>query len=83
MNRRLAKAEKLCVKCKKHLSTHIFRHTHISFLAQANIPLKTVMDRVGHESPHTTLQVYTHVTEEMKQQGVNAIASIARSLHNA
>lgn len=83
MNRRLAKAEKLCVKCKKHLSTHIFRHTHISFLAQANIPLKTVMDRVGHESPRTTLQVYTHVTEEMKQQGVNAIASIARSLHNA
>lgn len=52
----------------KHVSTHTFRHTHISLLAEANIPLKTIMERVGHNEPKTTLSTYTHVTDEMKQQ---------------
>lgn len=52
----------------KHVSTHTFRHTHISLLAEANIPLKTIMERVGHNEPKTTLSTYTHVTQEMKEQ---------------
>lgn len=52
----------------KHVSTHTFRHTHISLLAEANIPLKTIMERVGHNEPKTTLSTYTHVTDEMKEQ---------------
>lgn len=30
----------------KHLTTHIFRHTHISMLAELGVPLKTIMQRV-------------------------------------
>ncbi|MCH5420744.1 tyrosine-type recombinase/integrase [Enterococcus faecium] len=32
----------------KHITTHIFRHTHISFLAEQGIPLEAIQDRVGH-----------------------------------
>lgn len=52
----------------KKISTHIFRHTHISMLAEMNIPVKAIMQRVGHNDPNTTLQIYTHVTENMRAE---------------
>lgn len=52
----------------KKISTHIFRHTHISLLAEMNVPLKAIMQRVGHNDPNTTLQIYTHVTDNMKKE---------------
>lgn len=50
----------------KNLSSHIFPHSHISMLAEMGIPLKAIMDRVGHADEDTTNQIYTHVTKEMK-----------------
>ena len=50
----------------KHLSSHIFRHTHISWLAEKGYPLKAIMDRVGHEDSKITNQIYTHVTKNMR-----------------
>lgn len=49
----------------KNLTTHIFRHTHISILAELGVPLKAIMQRVGHNDPNTTLSIYTHVTQNM------------------
>ena len=49
----------------KHLTTHIFRHTHISMLAELGVPFKTIMQRVGHNDSSTTLSIYTHVTKSM------------------
>ncbi|KAA0944121.1 site-specific integrase [Sporosarcina sp. ANT_H38] len=46
---------------------HILRHTHITMLAEAGVDLKTIMDRVGHEDSKTTMDIYTHVTEKMKE----------------
>lgn len=60
----------------KHLSTHIFRHTHISILAEAGVSLKAIMQRVGHNEPATTLSVYTHVTDAMENEAVEAIEKI-------
>ncbi|MDT2689645.1 site-specific integrase [Enterococcus gallinarum] len=50
----------------KNLSSHIFRHTHISWLAEKGYPLKAIMDRVGHEDSKITNQIYTHVTKNMR-----------------
>lgn len=52
----------------KRISTHIFRHTHISMLAAMGVPVKAIMERVGHSDPKVTLSVYTHITQEMKEQ---------------
>lgn len=52
---------------KKHATPHIFRHTHISMLAEAGVYLTTIMKRVGHDDQETTLNIYTHVTEKMKK----------------
>lgn len=51
----------------KHITTHIFRHTHISMLAEQGLPLKAIMQRVGHHNPNTTLAIYTHVTDAMAE----------------
>lgn len=48
------------------LTTHVFRHSHISLLAELEVPIKAIMDRVGHTNEKMTLSVYTHVTEKMK-----------------
>ena len=60
----------------KHVSSHWFRHTHISNLAAAGVPTKAIMARVGHHSAATTLQVYEHATLEMKRQVMKAIESM-------
>jgi len=52
---------------KKHATPHIFRHTHISMLTEAGVDIATIMARVGHEDMETTMKIYTHVTNKMKE----------------
>lgn len=54
------------VGIKKEVTSHWFRHSHITMLAEMNIPLKAIMDRVGHSEPDTTLKIYNHVTSKQK-----------------
>ncbi|MCM2138865.1 tyrosine-type recombinase/integrase [Vagococcus fluvialis] len=62
---------------KKDISSHIFRHTHISFLTELGIDLKTIMNRVGHSKADITLEIYTHVTKKMESNMVEKINSIS------
>ncbi|EHI68631.1 tyrosine-type recombinase/integrase [Streptococcus ictaluri] len=50
----------------KNLSSHIFRHTLVSRLAENKTPLKAIMDRVDHADAKTTTQIYTHITKKLK-----------------
>lgn len=50
----------------KQVTTHYLRHTHVSLLAELNVPIKAVMDRVGHKDVSTTMEIYSHVTEKMR-----------------
>lgn len=52
----------------KPVSTHYLRHTHISMLAEKNIPIKAIMDRVGHKDSSVTQEVYTHVTNKLQKK---------------
>ncbi|WP_445448956.1 tyrosine-type recombinase/integrase [Enterococcus faecalis] len=61
---------------EKPVTSHYLRHTHISFLAELNIPIKAVMERVGHTDASTTLQIYTHVTNKMKSNLLNRLNTI-------
>ncbi|MCM2138940.1 tyrosine-type recombinase/integrase [Vagococcus fluvialis] len=53
-------------KIKKKISSHIFRHSHISLLSEMNLPIKAIMERVGHSDEKITLQIYTHVTKKQR-----------------
>jgi len=60
----------------KNLTSHIFRHSHISFLAESGLPIKSIMDRVGHANAKMTLEIYSHTTEDMEDKLVNKLDSI-------
>ncbi len=64
------------INSAKNLSTHIFRHTHIALLTELGIPLKSIMERVGHNNPQTTLSIYSHVTEEMSKNIIEKLNEI-------
>jgi integrase len=61
---------------KKKISSHIYRHTHISILAQLGINLKAIQERVGHSDHKMVLEVYTHVTDKMTKDMMNKLESI-------
>ena len=61
---------------KKRVTTHTLRHTHISTLAQIGINLKAIQDRVGHSDYKTTLEIYTHVTDQMAKDMMNKLERI-------
>src|SRR5699024_8647337 len=61
------------IKIKKKLTPHSFRHTHITMLAESGTDLSTIMERVGHVDPNTTLKVYTHITDKMKKKSIKNI----------
>lgn len=75
VNEALEKA-RINLNIKNKITTHTLRHTHISFLTQMGISLKTIMDRVGHSDYRTTLGIYTHVTNQMKNELINKLEDI-------
>lgn len=47
---------------------HMLRHSHISLLAELGVPIKAIMERVGHIDESITLRVYSHVTQNMHDE---------------
>ncbi|MCG1486706.1 site-specific integrase [Staphylococcus epidermidis] len=64
------------VGIEKHITSHTMRHSHISLLSQLGISLRAIMDRVGHTDHKTTLQIYSHVTEQMDKDMMNKLETI-------
>lgn len=53
---------------EQELNSHSFRHTHSTLLAEdSSITPKELAARLGHKNVNLTQNVYTHVTEKMKE----------------
>ena len=50
----------------KKIDFHSLRHTHATLLLSSGVNIKAVQERLGHKKPNITLDVYTHVTDEMR-----------------
>ncbi|EOT39007.1 tyrosine-type recombinase/integrase [Enterococcus dispar] len=75
-NRALEKAGNRVGLGHKTLTSHIFRHTHVSLLAEKGVPLVAIMERVGHEDSDITTKIYTHVTKRMKADITSKLTEI-------
>lgn len=60
----------------KHLHPHIFRHTHVSLLAEQGVSLETIARRLGHTTSKTTREIYFHVTEKLKARDEEVLARV-------
>lgn len=47
-----------------YFSLHMLRHSHVTYLINAGVPEKIIMERVGHRDPRMMMGVYTHVLPE-------------------
>ncbi|MCI2170715.1 tyrosine-type recombinase/integrase [Schleiferilactobacillus perolens] len=60
---------------KHRITVHGFRHSHASALFAAGADIKEVQNRLGHENVQTTLDIYTHVTENQKEQAAEKLSA--------
>lgn len=64
--------EKLNSLIKRHslhpITIHGLRHTHASLLFEAGASIKEVQERLGHSDIQMTMNIYTHVTDTVKEQ---------------
>lgn len=54
----------------KDFHFHLLRHTFITNLIEAGVPVKTVMKLARHSTIEMTLQFYTEVTEGMMEEAI-------------
>ena len=60
----------------KHIRFHDLRHSHVTMLIDAKVPLKVISERVGHSSVNTTLNIYSHALKEMDQEASDKISNV-------
>lgn len=53
-------------KSLRPITIHQFRHTHASLCFEAGMTLKQVQYRLGHSDMKTTMNIYTHITKQAK-----------------
>ena len=58
------------------ITPHIFRHTYCTTLCEKQIDVKVIQSVMGHVDIQTTLNVYTKVTDNMKQTSFDKIRQI-------
>ena len=63
-------------KVDKKVTTHYFRHTHVSVLADMNVPLRVIQKRIGHANGDLTVKIYLHVTKKTQEDFENRISEI-------
>ena len=58
----------------KHIRFHDLRHSHVTLLIDAKVPIKVISERVGHSNVNTTLNIYSHALREMDQEASDKIS---------
>lgn len=59
----------------KPITLHGFRHTHASLLFEAGLSMKDVQTRLGHSDIKTTMNIYTHVTEQHQKEAMDKFSN--------
>ncbi|WP_028273895.1 site-specific integrase [Atopococcus tabaci] len=60
----------------REVTVHGLRHTHCSLLFESgSVSFEEVKERLGHSDIQTTLNIYTHVTQQTKEETAKKFAS--------
>lgn len=60
----------------KQISFHALRHTHATLLIFNGENIKVISERLGHKNISTTLDTYTHVMDDMKNNTADLLDSV-------
>ncbi|WP_077296844.1 tyrosine-type recombinase/integrase [Virgibacillus pantothenticus] len=67
---------------EKDITPHSFRHTHTSLLIEANVHIKEIQERLGHSDINTTMDIYAHMTKNMKKEASTKFSNLMKNLSN-
>ena len=62
-----------------HLHCHLFRRTRAMHLLEADVPMPTISDWLGHSHIETT-RIYARVTERMKREALTKLSESGTSV---
>ena len=65
------------------IGLHGLRHTHATLLLEEGVDVKTVSERLGHDSVQTTLELYGHVTPTMRANAATRFGSLLNAARTA
>lgn len=60
----------------KEFDYHSLRHTHATVLLEKGAPLKFIQQRLGHKKVDITINVYQHLTDDLRDMGVEVLNGI-------
>lgn len=60
----------------EHIHPHVLRHTFATRCFEQDMPPKTVQTFLGHSSVQLTMDLYTHILEEKKQNDMSKLEGI-------
>ena len=61
---------------------HQLRHTFITMCHEAGVDVKVTQEIAGHADIHTTLMVYTHLTNAKREEGIRTLNAHLKSKDN-
>ena len=59
-----------------NICVHSLRHTNITLLISAGIPIPTVSKRAGHSNPSVTTMIYSHAIKSLDERAAEALDEI-------
>ncbi len=65
---------------KAGINSHSFRHTHATLCAESGAPAKGIAGRLGHSSTAITDNLYTHETETMQENTLEAFEKTIKNI---
>ncbi|KKI91365.1 integrase [Bacillus sp. SA1-12] len=65
-----------------HLTPHSLRHTHTSLLAEADVSLERIMERLGHSDDEITKEIYLHTTKAVRKQDSTRFGNLMKNVVN-
>lgn len=60
----------------KDFDYHSLRHTHATVLLEKGAPLKYIQQRLGHKKIDVTVNVYQHLTDDLRKMGTDILNGI-------
>lgn len=58
------------------ITFHDLRHTYATLLLENGVNIKIISERLGHSRVAITLDIYSHVSENMQIEAVKAMDSL-------
>ena len=58
------------------LRLHDLRHGRATFMLAAGVPARTIMDVLGHSEIGVTMNTYTHVLMQLREDAADAIDGV-------